>query len=280
MTQEHISQERIAKKFATCAKQNRPALVTFFTAGDPDLTTSQLILDGLPAAGADLIELGMPFSDPMADGIAIQLGGQRALAAGHTTKTTLNMVEKFRLTDKETPIILMGYYNPIFSYGVERFLLDAKTAGVDGLIIVDLPYEEDTELCLPAIKAGISFIRLVTPTTDEKRLKLVLNNSSGFVYYVSMTGVTGAAISNYDAVGDAVARIKLQTDLPVAVGFGIKTAKDAALIGANADGVVVGTALVKAVQNSLENGKATAKTVGAVHDLVTSLSNGMRRARN
>ena len=275
-----MTNERIAKKFTACANQNRPALVTFVTAGDPDLETSQTILDGLPQAGADLIELGMPFSDPMADGVAIQLGGQRALAAGHTTKTTLAMVENFRRKDKETPIILMGYYNPIFSYGVEKFLAEAKIAGVDGLIIVDLPCEEDAELCLPAIKAGINFIRLVTPTTDDKRLKLVLKNSSGFVYYVSMTGVTGAAITDYGAVGDAVARIKLQTNLPVAVGFGIKTAKDAALVGVNADGVVVGTALVKAVQNSLEDGKATAKTVGAVHDLVTSLATGMRQARN
>lgn len=275
-----MTSERIAKRFSACAEQARPALVTFITAGDPDLATGQAILDGLPAAGADLIELGMPFSDPMADGVAIQLGGQRALADGHTLKTTLGMVEKFRTKDMDTPIILMGYYNPLYNYGPQKFLTDAKEAGVDGLIIVDLPFEEDEELCVPALKAELNFIRLTTPTTDEARLKLVLQNTSGFVYYVSMTGVTGAALSNHQAVGEAVARIKAQTDLPVAVGFGIKTAEDAALIGRDADGVVVGTALVNAVATSLKDGKASSATIGAVHDLVASLAEGVRRARS
>lgn len=275
-----MNSQRIAQKFAACAASNRPALVTFVTAGDPDLKTGQAILEGLPAAGADLIELGMPFSDPMADGVAIQLGGQRALAGGHTLHKTLAMVEKFRLKDDETPIVLMGYYNPIFSYGPEKFLNDAKSVGVDGLIIVDLPYEEDQELCIPALKAGLNFIRLTTPTTDEPRLKLILQNTSGFVYHVSMTGVTGGAIANHTAVAEAVARIKAKTKLPVVVGFGIKTAQDAATIGASADGVVVGTALVKAVAHSLKDGVATSKTVGAVHDLVTSLAAGVKRARD
>ena len=275
-----MNNERITKKFSRCAAQNRPALVTFVTAGDPDLATSQAILDGLPAAGADLIELGMPFSDPMADGVAIQLGGQRALANGHTLVTTLDMVREFRRKDGETPIVLMGYYNPIYSYGTQKFLTDAKSAGVDGLIIVDLPFEEDEELCIPALEAGLNFIRLTTPTTDDARLELVLKNTSGFVYYVSMTGVTGAALSNHKAVGEAVARIKRETDLPVAVGFGIKTAEDAALIGRDADGVVVGTALVNAVANSLVDGKAPPETAGAVHELVSALAAGVGRARD
>ncbi len=272
--------ERIAKKFAACAAEGRPALVTYVIAGDPDIATGQAILDGLPAAGADLIELGMSFSDPMADGVAIQLAGQRALADGHTLHKTLSMVEKFRKKDDDTPIVLMGYYNPIYSYGPEKFLADAKSVGVDGLIIVDLPYEEDAELCIPALKAGLNFIRLTTPTTDDARLKLVLNNTSGFVYYVSMTGVTGGAIASTKAVAEAVARIKSQTELPVAVGFGIKTAHDAATIGRNADGVVVGTALVNVVADSLDDGKATDKTVAAVHALVASLAQGVRRARD
>lgn len=271
---------RIAEKFAQCAAQNRPALVTFITAGDPNLKTGQEILDGLPAAGADLIELGMPFSDPMADGVAIQLGGQRALADGHTLAKTLDMVKKFRTADVSTPIILMGYYNPVYIYGVEKFLADAKSAGVDGLIIVDLPPEEDGELCIPALKNGLNFIRLTTPTTDQKRLKQVLVNTSGFVYYVSMTGVTGAALSNHDAVGKAVSKIKAHTNLPVAVGFGIKTAKDAELIGRHADGVVVGTALVNALATTLNKGQASNNTIAAVHDLVKSLAEGVRKARS
>ena len=270
---------RIPARFAACAAEGRPALVTFVMAGDPDLATGQAILDALPGAGADIIELGMPFSDPMADGPGIQMAGQRALANGQTLHKTLDMVAAFRKKDDATPIVLMGYYNPIYIFGVEPFLAAAKAAGVDGLIIVDLPPEEDEELCLPALAAGINFIRLTTPTTDDKRLPAVLANTSGFVYYVSMTGITGAAIKNHAAVGEAVKRIKSHTDLPVAVGFGIKTADDAAIIGRDSDGVVVGTAICNAVGNSLENGKATPGTVAAVTTLVAGLSSGVKRAK-
>ncbi|WP_172121753.1 MULTISPECIES: tryptophan synthase subunit alpha [unclassified Devosia] len=272
-------QSRIDKRFAQLKTEGRPALVTFVMAGDPDLATGQAIFEALPQAGADVIELGMPFSDPMADGVAIQLAGQRALASGQTLRGVLGMVEDFRRKDETTPVVLMGYYNPIFSFGVERFVAAAKEAGVDGLIIVDLPPEEDEELCLPALAAGINFIRLTTPTTDDKRLPKVLQNTSGFVYYVSMTGVTGSAIKSRGAVGEAVDRIKAHTNLPVAVGFGIKTAEDAAEIGRHADGIVVGSVLVDAVRNSLQDGKATGATVGAVRDLVASLAGGVRRAR-
>jgi len=270
---------RITARFAACAAENRPALVTFVMAGDPDLATSQAILDSLPEAGADVIELGMPFSDPMADGVAIQLAGQRALKAGQTLRQTLAMVESFRKKDAETPIILMGYYNPIYIFGVADFIAAAKAAGVDGLIIVDLPAEEDEELCIPALEAGLNFIRLTTPTTDERRLPAVLRNTSGFVYYVSMTGITGAVIKSRAAVAEAVKRIKGHTDLPVAVGFGIKTAEDAEAIGRDADGVVVGTVVVNAVAESLEDGKPTGRTVAAVRDIVSSLAAGARRAR-
>jgi len=270
---------RIDTRFAALKAEGRPALVTFIMAGDPDLATGQAILEALPQAGADIIELGMPFSDPMADGVAIQLGGQRALASGQTLRGVLGMVEDFRRKDETTPIVLMGYYNPIYSFGVPAFLAAAKAAGVDGLIIVDLPPEEDEELCLPAMAAGLNFIRLTTPTTDDKRLPAVLENSSGFVYYVSMTGVTGAAIKSRGAVSEAVERIKSHTSLPVAVGFGIKTAEDAADIGRHADGIVVGTVLVDAVARSLVDGKASASTVSAVRDLVADLASGVKRAR-
>ncbi|WP_421761368.1 tryptophan synthase subunit alpha [Devosia sp.] len=270
---------RIAARFAKCAAEGRPVLGTFVMAGDPDFATGEAILHALPAAGADMIEFGMPFSDPMADGPGVQLAGQRALAGGQTMKKTLAMVTAFRKTDDVTPIVLMGYYNPIYSFGVDAFLVAAKAAGVDGLIVVDLPPEEDDELCIPAQKAGINFIRLATPTTDDQRLPKVLNNTSGFVYYVSMTGITGAAIKNHAAVGEAITRIKGHTDLPVAVGFGIKTADDAAIMGRDADGVVVGTAICNAVKDSLADGKATAGTVAAVTALVTDLANGVRRAR-
>lgn len=275
-----MSTTRIDERFAACAAAGRPALVTFITAGDPDMKTGQAILDGMPAAGADLIELGMPFSDPMADGPVIQDGGHRALRAGQTLHKTLDMVAAFRIKDDKTPIILMGYYNPIYIFGVDAFLDAAKKAGVDGLIIVDLPAEEDEELCIPALKSGLNFIRLTTPTTDDKRLPTVLKNTSGFVYYVSMTGITGAAIKNHAAVGDAVQRIKSHTKLPVAVGFGIKTADDAASIGKYADGVVVGTVLVGAIADTLDNDKATPKTIDAVHALVRSLADGVKRARS
>ncbi|MEO8685212.1 MAG: tryptophan synthase subunit alpha [Devosia sp.] len=270
---------RIDTRFAAVKAQGRPALVTFVMAGDPDLATGQAILEALPQAGADIIELGMPFSDPMADGPAVQLAGQRALAAGQTLRGVLGMVEDFRRKDETTPIVLMGYYNPIYSMGVDTFLAAAVQAGVDGLIIVDLPPEEDDELCLPAAAAGLNFIRLATPTTDDKRLPAVLKNTSGFVYYVTMTGVTGAAIKSRGAVSDAVERIKRHTNLPVAAGFGIKTAEDAAELGKHADGIVVGSVLVDAVGRSLVDGKATDKTVAAVRDLVADLFAGVKRAR-
>ena len=275
-----MTPSRIATRFEALKAEGRPALVTFVMGGDPDLATSQAIFEALPQAGADIIELGMPFSDPMADGVAIQLGGQRALAAGQTLRGILGMVEDFRRKDETTPVVLMGYYNPIFIFGVDKFLAAAKAAGVDGLIIVDLPPEEDEELCIPALEAGINFIRLTTPTTDDKRLPAVLKNTSGFVYYVSMTGVTGAAIKSRGAVGDAVERIKGHTGLPVAVGFGIKTAEDAAEIGRHADGIVVGTVLVEAVGNSLVDGKATDRTVASVRDIVADLARGVKRARS
>jgi tryptophan synthase alpha chain len=270
---------RIEKRFAACAAEGRPALVTFVMAGDPDLQASAEILAALPGAGADLIELGMPFSDPMADGPVIQLAGQRALKAGMTLRKTLGLVADFRRINAETPIILMGYYNPIYTYGVSAFIADALKSGVDGLIVVDLPPEEDEELCVPALAAGLNFIRLTTPTTDDRRLPAVLKNTSGFVYYVAMTGITGAAIKNRAAVGEAVRRIKGHTSLPVAVGFGIKTSEDAETIGKDADGIVVGTALVNAIGGSLIDGKATASTVHAARDLVSALAAGVRRAR-
>jgi tryptophan synthase alpha chain len=270
---------RIDRRFAELSTEGRAALVTFVTAGDPDAETSLAILSALPAAGADVVELGMPFTDPMADGPAIQLSSQRALKAGQTLEKTLGMVRAFRKGDDRTPIVLMGYYNPIYVYGVDRFLADAKSAGVDGLIVVDLPPEEDEELCLPALKAGLNFIRLATPTTDGKRLPAVLANTSGFVYYVSITGITGAATPDPAAVMAAVSRIKRHTNLPVAVGFGVRTAEQAAVIATGADGVVVGSALVNALKASLGPGdKATAKTVASVVNLVAELARGVRSA--
>jgi tryptophan synthase alpha chain len=271
---------RIADRFALCARENRAALVTYVMAGDPDPATAQAIVDALPATGADIIELGMPFSDPMADGEVIQAAGLRALNAGMSLAGTLATAARFREKDDATPIIVMGYYNPIYIYGVDRFLADAKVAGVDGLIIVDLPPEMDSELCLPALAAGIAFIRLATPTTDDKRLPTVLKNTSGFVYYVSMTGITGGKIADYSRVTEAVARIKRHTTLPVAVGFGVKTPENAAAIAAGADGVVVGTALISALVATLTpDGKATAGTVSAVTDLVASLAGAVRNTR-
>ena len=274
-----MTDTRIDRRMAKLKAEGRPALVTYFMGGDPDYDTSLRIMKALPKAGADIIELGMPFSDPMADGPAIQAAGLRALKGGQTLARTLQMATEFRRENDETPIVMMGYYNPIFMYGVERFLSDAKTAGIDGLIVVDLPPEMDEELCIPALRAGINFIRLATPTTDDKRLPKVLENTSGFVYYVSMTGITGAAIKSRAAVGEAVARIKSHTDLPVAVGFGIKTAEDAAEIGKHADGIVVGTVLVDAVGRSLTDGKASEGTVAAVRNLVAELAGGVKRAR-
>ena len=271
---------RIDRRFAELAKQGRSAFVTFLMAGDPDPATSLEIVKALSTSGADVIELGIPFTDPMADGPSIQAAGLRALKGGMTLKKTLELVRGFRRDDDATPIVLMGYYNPIYIYGVDRFLVDAKSAGVDGLIIVDLPPEEDTELCVPALRAGLNFIRLATPTTDNKRLPAVLANTSGFVYYVSITGITGAAAADSTVVSEAVARIKRHTDLPVCVGFGIRTPEAARAIASRADGAVVGTALVDALRGSLDpDGRATAKTVNAVAELAASLAQGVRGAQ-
>lgn len=271
---------RIDRRMADLKSEGRPALVTYFMGGDPDYDTSLSIMKALPKAGSDIIELGMPFSDPMADGPAIQAAGLRALKAGQTLKKTLQMASDFRKDDDATPIVLMGYYNPIYIYGVEKFLADAKASGIDGLIVVDLPPEMDGELCIPALKAGINFIRLATPTTDDKRLPKVLENTSGFVYYVSMLGITGSALPDTSKVAGAVARIKGHTDLPICVGFGVKTAEQARAIGASADGVVVGTAIVNAVANVLgPKGEKTADPAEAVATLVSGLAQGVRSAR-
>lgn len=271
---------RIDRRFAALKKEDRAGLVTYFMGGDPDFETSLAIMKALPGAGADVIELGMPFSDPMADGPAIQAAGQRALKGGHTLAKTLHMAHEFRRGDDDTPIVMMGYYNPIYIYGVERFLADAKAAGIDGLIVVDLPPEMDDELCVPAIRTGLNFIRLATPTTDDKRLPAVLANTSGFVYYVSMTGITGSALPDTTSVGAAVSRIKQHTELPVCVGFGVKTAEQARAIAATADGVVVGTAIVNAIANVLAaDGAMTASPAEAVATLVRGLAQGTRRAR-
>jgi len=270
---------RIDTRFAAAACDGRAALVTFVMAGDPDLDTSLSIIKALPQAGADVIEIGMPFTDPMADGPSIQAAGLRALAAGTTLKKTIDLVRAFRAGDKDTPIVLMGYFNPIYIYGVERFLADAKSAGIDGLIVVDLPPEEDSELCLPALAAGIDFIRLATPTTDDKRLPAVLAHTAGFVYYVSITGITGSATPDFVQVEAAVKRIKRHTKLPVAVGFGVRNAESARAIAQGADGVVVGSALVEALRQSLKDGKATPQSVKAVTDLVAQLAEGVRSAR-
>lgn len=277
MSAKAASESRIERRFAKLKAEGRGALVTFVTAGDPDYDTSLEIVTGLPAAGADLIELGMPFSDPMAEGPPIQASSLRALKAGMTLAKTLAMVRAFRKGDGDTPIILMGYYNPIYSYGVERFVADAKVAGVDGLIIVDLPPEEDVELCLPALKAGIHWIRLATPTTDDKRLPTVLNNTSGFVYYVSIMGITGTASVPTEHVREAVARLRRHTQLPIAVGFGIRTPDQAAAVAGIADGAVVGSAIVDVVKAELDaNGKAKPGLAGKVLALVESLANGVR----
>ena len=269
---------RIQARFAQLKAEGRGGLVTFVTAGDPDFETSKRLICGLPAAGADLIEIGMPFTDPMADGPAIQAAGLRALNAGQTLPKTLQIAKALRETDADVPIVLMGYYNPIYSYGVERFLSDAKAAGVDGLIIVDLPPEEDDELCVPAMRAGLNFIRLATPTTDEKRLPTVLRNTSGFVYYVSILGITGTKEIEDAPVRAAVERLKRHTDLPIAVGFGIKTADQVAAICESADAAVVGSAIVKTIADGLDpTGRATPNLVGDVHAYVADLAEGARR---
>ncbi|WP_237154374.1 tryptophan synthase subunit alpha [Oryzibacter oryziterrae] len=270
---------RIDARLAKLKAEGRAALVTFVTAGDPNYDTSLEILKALPGAGADIIEFGMPFSDPMAEGPPIQAATLRALGNGQTMAKTLEMVRAFRAGDNETPIVLMGYYNPIYIYGVERFLTDAKTAGVDGLIVVDLPPEEDEELCVPALAHGVSFIRLATPTSDDKRLPALIRNTSGFIYYVSVLGVTGVKSAAATDVAEAVERIHRHSDLPVMVGFGVKTGDQAKAIAAKAEGVVVGSALVNAVRDSLEDGKPTGRTVSAVTDLVRELAAGVRAAR-
>jgi tryptophan synthase alpha chain len=268
---------RIDRRFAALKEQGRKGLVTFVTAGDPDYAASREILLGLPGAGADLIELGMPFSDPMADGPAIQASSQRALKAGQTMRRTLELVHEFRARDQDTPIVLFGYYNPVYVYPSARFLDDAVAAGADGLLVVDLPPEADAELCLPARERGLNFIRLATPTTDARRLPAVLANTSGFLYYVSVTGITGAASPEIKAVHAHVARIKKSTQLPVAVGFGIKTPAQAREIAAGADAVAVGSALVETIRNNLgQKGESTGNTVPAVLNLVQGLSGALR----
>jgi tryptophan synthase alpha chain len=271
---------RIDTRFAELKKEGRAALVAFITAGDPDYATSLAILNALPEAGADVIELGMPFTDPMADGPVIQASSLRALKAGQTLVKTLAMMRAFRANNNATPLVLMGYYNPIYIYGVDRFLADARAAGVDGLIVVDLPPEEYDELCLPVLRAGLNFIRLAAPTTDDGRLPAVLRNTSGFVYYVSITGITGAAAPDAGKVSASVKRIKRHTALPVAVGFGVRSAEQARAIASEADGVVVGSALVNALRATLDaSGLASARSVVAVTDLVRELAAGVRSAR-
>ena len=266
---------RLTEKFAALNEEGRAGFVAFITAGDPDPEASFAVMSGLPAAGVDIIELGMPFTDPMADGPSIQAAGLRALKAGMTLAGTLDMVRRFRAGGETTPIVLMGYFNPIYSYGVDRFLHDALSAGVDGLIIVDLPPEEDAELCLPAKAAGLPFIRLATPTTDDGRLPAVMANTAGFVYYVSITGITGTGSAMTADVATAVERLRRHTDLPIAVGFGIKTPEQAAEIARHADGVVVGSAIVERV-GALASSNGS---VQSVLDFVGSLADGVRRAR-
>ncbi len=266
---------RLQSRFAALKQQNRAALVTFVTAGDPDYSTSLEILKGLPAAGADVIELGMPFTDPMADGPAIQLANIRALGGHQDMVKTLQMVREFRAGNSETPLVLMGYFNPIHHYGVPRFIEEAKAAGVDGLIVVDLPPEHNEDLCDPAQAAGLDFIRLTTPTTDDARLPVVLNGSSGFVYYVSVAGVTGAGAATMDHVEQAVARLRRHTDLPLCIGFGIRTPEHAADVARRADGVVVGSALVDQVAKA----ESPAQAIDGVLSLCRELAEGVRNAR-
>jgi tryptophan synthase alpha chain len=278
MSEPSTTVTRLDTRFAELAQNNQKAFVAFVTAGDPDPETSQAILAGLPEAGADVIEIGMPFTDPMADGPAIQAASQRALTAGQTLTKTLNMVRTFRAGNDTTPIVLMGYYNPIYHYGAERFVADAKQAGVDGLIVVDLPPEEDDELCLPAMRGGLNFIRLATPTTDDARLPSVLNNTSGFVYYVSIAGITGSAAPQQKAVAANVARIKSHTKLPVVVGFGIRTPAQAHDIASIADGAVVGSVLVETIAANLDaDGKAEADCIKNVLSLASELATGVNK---
>jgi tryptophan synthase alpha chain len=275
-----VTPGRIERRFAALRAEGRAAFVSFVTAGDPNLEQSEAILAGLPAAGVDIVELGMPFTDPMADGPAIQAAGLRALAAGQTLRRTLDMVRRFRRRDDETPVVLMGYYNPIYRFGVDAFLAEAKDAGVDGLIVVDLPAEEDAELCEPALRAGIRFIRLLTPTTDDRRLERVIANCSGFLYYVSVTGITGAASGARGAVAAARQRFARRSDLPVVVGFGIKTPETVAEVAAVADGAVVGSAIVERIAGNLgPDGRLRDGGVEDVLDFVAALADGVRPKR-
>ena len=275
-----MSETRIDRRFARLKQEGRAGLVAYVMAGDPDIETSFEIFRGLPGAGVDVIELGMCFTDPMADGPTIQVAGQRALKAGMTLRKTLDLVRRFRKEDDETPVVLMGYYNPIYSYGNAAFLADAREAGLDGLIIVDLPPEEDGELCLPTLEAGLNWIRLATPTTDAKRMPAVLANTSGFLYYVSITGITGAASADAGTVGQAVERLRTKCDLPIAVGFGIRTPEQAAAIARVADAAVVGSAFCKTVADSLDDkGKAKPDCVANVLALASALGEGVRGAR-
>lgn len=276
-----MSGTRIDRRFAALREEGRAGLVAFVTGGDPDFDLSCQIVAGLPGAGVDVIEIGMPFTDPMADGPTIQVASQRALRKGMTLRRTLDLVRHLRQSDNDTPVVLMGYYNPIYSYGNDAFLSDAREAGVDGLIIVDLPSEEDSELCMPALDAGLNWIRLATPTTDAKRLPTVLANASGFVYYVSITGITGAGSADPKAVEKAVGRLKASTELPIAVGFGIRTPEQAADIARVADAAVVGTAFCKAVEDNLDaDGNGTQACVDSVLNLARELAHGVRNARS
>jgi len=275
-----VPDSRIARRFTALAEQRRAGLVTFVTAGDPDAETSAAILRGLPRAGADLIEIGMPFSDPMADGPAIQAASLRALKAGQTLPATLAMVQTFRHDDADTPVVLMGYYNPIYSYGTEKFVTDAAAAGVDGLIVVDMPPEEDEELRTPATAAGIDLIRLTAPTSDAARLPVLMDGASGFVYYVSITGITGTASADAASMNEAVARLRRFTTLPVAVGFGIRGAQQAAEVARNADAVVVGSAIVERIAKGLDaQGGGSPELAQSVLEFVAELSSGVRGAR-
>lgn len=271
---------RIERRFAELKSAGRAGLVTYLTCGDPDAATFERLLAALPATGADLIEIGMPFSDPMADGPSIQAAGLRALKSGMTLAKTLDIVRRFRSGNDATPIVLMGYYNPIFRFGVERFLAAAGAAGVDGLIIVDLPPEHDEELCLPALARGLDFIRLATPTTDDRRLPAVLNHTAGFIYYVSIAGITGTKSADAEAVAQAVARLRRHSSLPVAVGFGIRTPEQAASVARIADAAVVGSALVDELAAHLDAaGRAKPELVEAVLGRVRALAQGVRAAR-
>lgn len=268
---------RIGRRFASLGAAGRSGLVTFVSAGDPDRERSLAMLRGLPAAGADLIELGMPFTDPMADGPAIQASSLRALRAGASLRSTLALAADFREDDSDTPLVLMGYFNPIYRYGCDAFLDHARSAGVDGFIVVDLPPEEDAEFCLDALERGFSFIRLATPTTDETRLPTVLSHSSGFVYYVSITGITGAGRATPEHVAGAVRRLRRHTELPIAVGFGIRTPSQAAVLAPHADAVVVGSALVELIARA--DGDAVDSVLGLTRELALGIRNAAAAAQ-